>query len=72
MTIILENKDTLTFDEFKFKCCIGKSGLAQKKTEGDKKTPKGIFSLGPLFFRKDKYKNIETKLKKIPILKNSR
>ena len=70
MTIILENKDTLTFDEFKFKCCIGKSGLAQKKTEGDKKTPKGIFSLGPLFFRKDKYKNIETKLKKIPILKN--
>ena len=70
MTIILENKDTLTFDEFKFKCCIGKSGLAQKKTEGDKKTPKGIFSLGPLFFRKDKYRNIETKLKKIPILKN--
>ena len=70
MTIILENKDTLTFDEFKFKCSIGKSGLAQKKTEGDKKTPKGIFSLGPLFFRKDKYKNIETKLKKIPILKN--
>mgnify|MGYP001181890529 FL=1 len=70
MTIILENKDTLTFDKFKFKCCIGKSGLAQKKTEGDKKTPKGIFSSGPLFFRKDKYKHIETKLKKNPILKN--
>ncbi len=69
MIITLENKDTLTFSDFKFKCCIGKNGLSQNKNEGDKKTPRGTFTLGPLFFRKDKYKFIETKLKKIPISK---
>ena len=70
MTIILKNKDTLTCNEFKFKCSIGKNGLTQNKIEGDRKTPKGIFTLGPLFFRKDKYKFLETRLKKIPITKN--
>ncbi len=70
MTIILENKDTLTYEGFKFKCCIGKNGLTSNKIEGDKKTPKGTYTLGPLFFRKDKYKFIETRLKKISIRKN--
>ena len=27
MTIILKNKDTLIFDDFKFKCSIGKKGI---------------------------------------------
>ena len=36
-----------------------------KENEGDKKTPKGIFSIGNLFYRSDKFKNIETKLKKL-------
>ena len=52
MTIILKNKETLKFDDFFFKCCIGKNGLAKDKVEGDKKTPKGTFSLGNLYFRK--------------------
>mgnify|MGYP001332136889 CR=1 FL=1 len=34
MTIILKNKDTLTYKEFKFKCSIGKNGLTQNKIEG--------------------------------------
>ena len=34
------------------------------------KTPKGIYSLGNLYFRKDKIPNPETKLKKFPINKN--
>tara|TARA_B100001057_G_scaffold418789_1_gene438230 strand:- start:561 stop:1052 length:492 start_codon:yes stop_codon:yes gene_type:complete len=69
MTIILKNKETLIYDDFNFKCCIGKRGLTKSKLEGDKRTPKGIFTLGPVFYRKDKYKNLETKLKKVPILK---
>ena len=48
MLIKLKNKDTLIFDEFKFKCAIGKNGLKKNKIEGDKSTPKGIFSLGKL------------------------
>ena len=70
MQLILNNKDTLLFDEFKFKCSIGKNGFTAKKIEGDKKTPKGTYSLGPLFYRKDKFPNLKTRLKKIPITKN--
>tara|TARA_B110000444_G_C18556526_1_gene462760 strand:+ start:221 stop:712 length:492 start_codon:yes stop_codon:yes gene_type:complete len=69
MQIILKNKDTLLFDEFKFKCSIGKKGITSNKIEGDLKTPRGIYSLGSLFYRKDKFPNLETKLKKISINK---
>ena len=70
MTIILKNKDTLIFDDFNFRCCIGKKGITNNKIEGDKKTPSGLFSLGKVFYRKDKnYKPI-TKLNLISIKKN--
>ena len=69
MTIILKNKETLVCDDFNFKCCIGRKGLTKRKCEGDKKTPRGTFTLGPVFYRKDKFKNLETRLKKVPILK---
>ena len=69
MRIILKNKETLLYDDFKFKCCIGKNGTTSNKIEGDKKTPKGIFSLGPVFYRKDRIKNLVTKLKKREINK---
>ena len=49
MTIILKNKATLLFDEFIFRCTIGKKGLVKNKVEGDKKTPVGTYSLGNLF-----------------------
>ena len=64
MRIILKNKETLLYDDFKFRCCIGKNGTTSNKIEGDKKTPKGIFSLGPVFYRKGRIKNLVTKLKK--------
>ena len=60
MTIILKNKETLIYEEFCFKCCIGKNGLTKNKFEGDKKTPKGIFSLGKLYVRNDKIKHLKT------------
>ena len=70
MQLILKNNNTLLLGEFKFKCSIGKNGSTLNKIEGDKKTPKGVYSLGPLFYRKDKFKNPETKLKKISIKRN--
>ena len=63
MRIILKNKETLLYDNFEFKCCIGKKGSTFKKKEGDKKTPKGIFSLGPLFYRKDRVPKPITNIK---------
>ena len=31
MIIIVKNKDTLLFDDFKFKCSIGKKGFSKKR-----------------------------------------
>ena len=69
MTIIIKNKETLIFEDFNFKCCIGKNGSSNNKIEGDKKTPKGLFSLGNLYYRKDKNIRPTTKLNVISINK---
>ena len=70
MTIIVKNKVTLVYDEFTFKCCIGKKGLAKNKIEGDKKTPKGTFKIENLYFREDRIKKPLTLLKCIKIKKD--
>ena len=70
MRIILKNKETLQFKNFNFKCVIGEKGLTLNKKEGDKKTPRGLFSIEHLYFRKDRIKKINTKIKSIPIKKN--
>lgn len=70
MLIILKNKHTLQVDEFSFKCCIGKNGLSFIKKEGDKKTPKGIFKIENLYYRKDRIEKPLTSLKCIEIKNN--
>ncbi len=69
MIIRLKNKDTLICNDFKFKCSIGKNGLKRNKFEGDKCTPKGIFSMGPVYYRSDRIAKPDTKLKTIEIHK---
>ena len=70
MTILVKNKHTLQIDEFKFKCSIGKKGSTKNKKEGDKKTPKGTFKIGDLYFRKERLKKPQTSLKCIEIKKS--
>ena len=70
MIILLKNKHTLQVDQFRFRCCVGKNGITWKKKEGDKKTPKGIFSLGDLYYRPDRLSIPATKLKVKKINKN--
>ena len=70
MTISVKNKHSLQVDEFKFKCCIGKNGLTKNKKEGDKKTPKGIFEIENLYYRKDRLEKPITSLKCIEIEKD--
>ena len=70
MTIFVKNKHTLQIDDFEFKCCIGKNGSTFKKKEGDKKTPKGMFEIEKLYFRKDRIKRPITSLKCVEIKKN--
>ncbi len=69
MIILIKNKDTLIFDDFKFRCCVGKEGFSKNKMEGDKKTPIGTFALENLYFRKDRKKKPQTDLKVIEINK---
>ena len=70
MQIIVKNKDTLLCDEFKFKCSVGKKGITSKKVEGDQKTPRGSYRLGPVYYRKDRLSKPITKLKIIAIKKD--
>ena len=70
MTIFVKNKYTLQIDEFKFRCSIGKKGSTKNKREGDKKTPKGSFKIGNLYYRKDRIEKPTTLLKCIEIKKN--
>ena len=70
MTIIVKNKHTLLFKDFKFRCCVGKNNFSKKKIEGDKKTPIGVFDLGDLFYRADRFKKPFTSLKTHKINKN--
>ena len=67
MTIFIKNKHTLQIDEFKFKCCIGQKGLTKNKKEGDKKTPKGIFGIENLYYRKDRTNKPSTLLRCVEI-----
>ena len=70
MIICLKNKQTLQIDDFNFKCCIGKKGVTFKKREGDQKTPRGIFKIENLYYRKDRIKKPKTPLKCVEIKKN--
>ena len=69
MNIKLKGK-YLYYLNYKIKCVIGKNGTTKNKQEGDLKTPKGIFKLKKIFYRKDRIKYIKTLLKKKYIKKN--
>ena len=57
-------QNTIYIDKFKLKCAVGKGGIKKKIREGDKVTPKGLYSLGNLFYRADRVVKFKTKLKK--------
>ena len=69
MHIIIKNK-FLILDDYRVKCAIGKRGIKIKKKEGDLITPKGTYNLSKLLYRKDRIKNLKSRLKKIIINKN--
>ncbi len=67
---IFINKKYLTYDNYKVKCAVGKRGIGKKQKEGDQITPKGIFSVKKILYRKDKVKRLRSKIKKMQIEKN--
>ena len=61
MMIEIKKNGLLKYKGFACRCSLGKSGIKSKKIEGDNATPKGIFSLGKIYYRKDRIKNIQSK-----------
>jgi L,D-peptidoglycan transpeptidase YkuD (ErfK/YbiS/YcfS/YnhG family) len=70
MIIHVKNKSTLIIDDFIFKCSTGKNGLTSNKIEGDYSTPKGLFSLKKLYYRKDRVNVPNCLIKKRMIKRN--
>ncbi len=68
MHILIKNK-SLTYNDYKVKCSVGKRGIGVKKREGDLITPIGTFKITKLLYRKDRLKNLKTCLKKTIINK---
>ena len=69
MMIEIKKNGLLKYKDFACKCSFGKSGIKLKKIEGDNATPKGTFSLGKIYYRKDRIKNIQSKLSKKKIIR---
>ena len=67
---IIIKKHFLLYKGYKIKCSIGKSGLTNFKKEGDLATPKGLFKLGLLYYRKDRTKLLKCKIEKKVIKKS--
>ena len=67
---IIINKKYLTYNNYKAKCAVGKRGIGYKKKEGDLITPKGLYKIKYILYRKDRVKKIKSKIRKIIIRKN--
>ena len=67
---ILIDKKFLTYNKYKAKCAVGKRGINFKRKEGDLITPKGKYKIKFILYRKDRVRKIQSKIKKIAIVKN--
>lgn len=68
--IIINKSGYLKYNDIKFKCALGKSGIGKKRIEGDNITPKGTFKIIKIYYRKDRIKKINSVFKIIEIKKN--
>lgn len=68
--LILKRNHFLIHSKYKYRCAIGKNGIKRFKKEGDCCTPTGQFSLGPIYYRKDRLNKLNTKFSVYPITKN--
>tara|TARA_E500000075_G_C6813191_1_gene231804 strand:+ start:115 stop:606 length:492 start_codon:yes stop_codon:yes gene_type:complete len=69
--MIIVRKNLLRFNGNSYTCAIGKNGVTAEKNEGDGCTPLGEYSLGCIYFRKDKLVLPDVKLPTIAIDKNA-
>jgi L,D-peptidoglycan transpeptidase YkuD (ErfK/YbiS/YcfS/YnhG family) len=68
--IIINKSGYLKYKDLKFKCALGKAGIGKKKIEGDNITPKGVFRIVKIYYRKDRLKELSSKFTPIEITKS--
>jgi L,D-peptidoglycan transpeptidase YkuD (ErfK/YbiS/YcfS/YnhG family) len=68
--IIINKSGYLKYKNFKFKCALGKAGIGKKGIEGDNITPKGVFRIVKIYYRKDRLKKLSSKFTLIEITKS--
>lgn len=69
MHILIKNKQ-LHFNNYKVKCAIGKRGIGVKRKEGDLITPKGLYKINKILYRKDRIKALRSSIQTAEIKKN--
>jgi L,D-peptidoglycan transpeptidase YkuD (ErfK/YbiS/YcfS/YnhG family) len=67
--IVINKLGYLEYKDLKFKCALGKAGIGNKKIEGDNITPRGIFKIVKIYYRKDRIKKISSEFKLFKIKK---
>jgi len=67
--IIINKSGYLKYRDLQFKCALGKSGIGNKKIEGDKITPRGTFDIIKIYYRSDRIKKLSSKFILIRITK---
>tara|TARA_B110001452_G_scaffold260816_1_gene258770 strand:- start:499 stop:942 length:444 start_codon:yes stop_codon:yes gene_type:complete len=67
---ILIKKKFLIYNNYKVKCALGKRGIGNKRKEGDFITPKGLYKIKYILYRKDRVSKIKTKFNKVILKKN--
>ena len=61
--IIINKFGLLKYKNLKFRCALGKAGIGEKKSEGDKITPKGTYKVVRIYYRSDRIKKVTSKFK---------
>ena len=61
--IIINKSGYLKYKNLKFRCALGKAGIRIKKKEGDNITPKGTYKIIRIYCRKDRIRQVKSKIK---------
>jgi L,D-peptidoglycan transpeptidase YkuD (ErfK/YbiS/YcfS/YnhG family) len=61
--IIINKSGFIRYKNLKFKCTLGRAGVGEKKVEGDNITPIGVYRILNVYYRKDRIKNLNTRIK---------
>ena len=61
--ITINNSGYLKYKNLKFRCAVGKAGIRKKRKEGDNITPKGTYKIIRIYCRKDRIRQVKSKIK---------